>query len=47
MAVYSYTYPYIQYIAAQVVCKTSSQRIHDQEAGACYTKLAQLRYKAT
>ena len=47
MAAYSYIYPYIQQIGALEVCKTLSQCIYTQEAGALYTKLTQLWCSAT
>ena len=47
MATYGYIYIYMQHLVAQDVRKMSSQCNHNQEAGAYYTKLIQLWYKAT
>ena len=47
IAVYGYTYPYVQHVGAIKVPKTPSQRIHTQEVGVSYTKLTQLWCNAT
>ena len=39
IAAYDDGYSYMQYSGAQEMCKTSSQCIHTQEAGAHYTNL--------
>ena len=45
--IYPYMPIYMQHLGAQEVRETSLQCIHTQEAGACYTKLTQLRCNAT
>ena len=41
MAEYGHIYPYMHSFSTQGVCKTYSQCIHTQKAGAHYTKLTQ------
>ena len=42
MAIYSYIYPYIQYIYTRMVREMTSQCIYSQEADEHYTKLTKL-----
>ena len=47
MAVYNHVYLYILYVYTQEVHTIASKCTNTHEAGACYTKLTQLPYRAT